>query len=244
MCGIVAVDIKDIASDQIESIKKVMIETEIRGKHASGISWFSEGKVHTIKAPKPISELLEEFDIYRCVDENNGHLQMIAHIRYSTSDLNNNQPIIEPIADEEGQLSFNNEGGVGEFSIVHNGIITQADPSTWGDLFGLGHTYSNNDSELVFNCFMNNVHPLKELPESSMAVATLNRLGHIHAFRNGSRPMWLTKTYNGMIASSTSDIITRSGLEYVDHYKSLAGVDYDLTNDADKVIVKDMEDLQ
>lgn len=243
MCGIVAVDIKDIASDQIESIKKVMIETEIRGKHASGISWFSEGKVHTIKASKPISELLEEFDIYRCVDENNGHLTMIAHIRYSTSDLNNNQPIVEPYMTDAG-LKFNNTGGVGKFSIVHNGIITQSDPSTWEDLFGLGQTYSNNDSELVFNALNSGLHPLKEFTESSMAVASINHLGHVHAFRNGGRPMWLTKTYNGMIATSTSDIITRSGLEYVDHYKSLAGVDYDLTNDADEVIVSDMEDLQ
>jgi len=87
MCGIVAVDIHDIASDQIETIKKIMIETEIRGKHASGLSWYSEGNVHTIKASKPISELLRDFDIYRCVDENDGHLSMIAHIRYSTSDL-------------------------------------------------------------------------------------------------------------------------------------------------------------
>ena len=69
MCGIVAVDINDISSDQIEEVKRLLIETEIRGKHASGISWFSEGKVYTVKASKPISELLEEFDISRCVGD-------------------------------------------------------------------------------------------------------------------------------------------------------------------------------
>tara|TARA_B110000285_G_C15137569_1_gene628186 strand:- start:926 stop:1657 length:732 start_codon:yes stop_codon:yes gene_type:complete len=243
MCGIFAADIQDIGSDQIESIKKVLIETEIRGKHASGISWFSEGKVNTIKASKPISELLEEFDIYRCVDDNNGHLKMIAHIRYSTSDAFNNQPIIEPRMNGE-ELEFNNEGGTGKFAIVHNGIITQSDPSTWNDLFGLGQTYSANDSELVFNAFTNGLHPLKEFTESSLAVASINHLGNVRAFRNGSRPMWLTQTYNGMIATSTSDIITRSGLEYSEHFKSIPGVDYDLTNASSKIIVKNMEDLQ
>ena len=32
MCGIVAVDISDISSDQIEEVKRVLIETEIRGR--------------------------------------------------------------------------------------------------------------------------------------------------------------------------------------------------------------------
>lgn len=245
MCGIVAVDIKDVASDQIESIKKVLVETEVRGRHASGISWYSMGNVRTVKASKPISELLEEFDIYRCVDENNGHLSMIAHIRYSTSDATNNQPIIAPVLGEDGEYKFNNEGATsGDLSVVHNGIITQSDPSTWEDLFGLGKTYSSNDSELVYNSFMNGFHPLEEFPEASMSVAYINRIGQVHAFRNGSRPMWITNTYNGSIATSTSDIITRSGLEHQEHFKSSAGVDYDLTNDSSKTIVADMEDLQ
>ena len=40
MCGIIAVDINDISSEQIEGIKRLLIETEVRGKHASGISWY------------------------------------------------------------------------------------------------------------------------------------------------------------------------------------------------------------
>jgi len=77
-----------------------------------------------------------------------------------------------------------------------------------------------------------------------MAVATINRLGQVHAFRNGSRPMWITKAYNGIIATSTSDIVTRSGFEYALHEKSIPGVDYNLSLGTKKVIVKDMEDLQ
>ena len=63
MCGIVAVDIQDISSDQIEEVKRLLLETEIRGRHASGISWHADGVVKTISAPVPISHLLKKFDI-------------------------------------------------------------------------------------------------------------------------------------------------------------------------------------
>ena len=227
MCGIVAVDINDISSDQIEEVKRLLIETEIRGKHASGISWFSEGKVHTVKASKPISELLEEFDISKCVGDNNGRLAMIAHIRYSTSDLDFNQPI-----------------GDEKFSIVHNGVITQSDPTLWHNEFRLGAPKGRNDSELIHMALVQGVHPLVRFDASSMAVATLSYKGHVRAFRNGRRPMWITELYNGAIATSTQDIVERADIEYVKQFKAVAGVDYNITADQVTVLVVDMEDLQ
>ena len=149
MCGIIAADISDISSEQIEGVKRLMIEAEVRGMHASGISWVSEGKIHTIKKSVPISELLKEFDIYRCVDENNGHLVLIAHIRYSTSSLEFNQPITDPIL-EDDQYSYDKVGNPGRLSVVHNGVITQSDPSLWNEEYGLGVPYGENDSELVY----------------------------------------------------------------------------------------------
>jgi len=230
MCGIVAVDIKDISSDQIESVKNILLETEIRGKHASGITWYSEvTKLNTIKKPVPVSELLNEFDLYRCVDDNNGHLAMIAHIRYSTSDLEFNQPIT---TDDN-------------LSIVHNGIITQSDPATWSDLYGLGKPTGKNDSELVLMALKNGEHPLIEFEDSSMAVATINKRGTVTAFRNGRRPLWITSLYNGYIATSTEDIVYRSGIEYSTMPdKAVPGVEYNLTHNSVDVIVEDMEDIQ
>ena len=229
MCGIVAVDIQDISSDQIEEVKRLLLETEIRGRHASGISWHADGVVKTISAPVPISHLLEKFDIERCVDENDGHLAMIAHIRYSTSDVEHNQPIIN--ADK--------------FAVVHNGIISQAEPATWNDLYGLGEPSSRNDSELILMSLEQGKHPLKLFPNASMAVATLTNKGKVRVFRNGKRPLWLTQTYNGWIATSTKDIVERAGVEFTHQSQAKAGVDYNLTHDSlDDIIVKDMEDLQ
>ena len=227
MCGIVAVDISDISSDQIEEVKRLLIETEIRGKHASGISWFSDGKVHTVKASMPISDLLQEFDIERCVGDTNGRLAMIAHIRYSTSDLDFNQPI-----------------GDEKFSIVHNGVITQKDPTLWHNEFRLGAPKGRNDSELVHMALVQGVHPLVRFDASSMAVATLSYKGHVRAFRNGKRPMWITNLYNGNIVTSTRDIVERAGVDYSAQIKAVAGVDYNLTLNKKTVVVVDMEDLQ
>ena len=227
MCGIVAVNIEDISSDQIEEVKRLLIETEIRGRHASGISWYSEGVVHTVKASKPISELLEEFDISRCVGDNNGRLSMIAHIRYSTSDLEYNQPI-----------------GNEKFSIVHNGVITQADPTLWHNEFRLGAPKGRNDSELIHMALVQGKHPLSYFQDASMAVATLSYKGHVRVFRNGKRPLWLTKVYNGSIATSTQDIVERAGVEHIVQSKATAGVDYNLTTNQHTFVVEDMEDLQ
>ena len=227
MCGILAVDIRDISYDQIKEVERLLIETEIRGRHASGISWFSLGRVRTVKASKPISELLKEFDVQTCADANNGHLAMIAHIRYSTSDLGYNQPICD-----------------GRFSVVHNGVITQTDPSKWDEMFNLGDPTTGNDSELIHMALKQDIHPLAEFTDASMAVATLSHRGHVRCFRNGKRPMWLTKLYNGAIATSTQDIVERAGVEYIAQSKATAGVDYNLTTDQMEFVVKDMEDLQ
>jgi len=243
MCGIIAVDINDISSEQIEGIRRLLIETEVRGKHASGISWYSEGKVQTIKRPLPISELLEEFDIYRCVDDNNGRLSMIAHIRYSTSNLEFNQPITAPLLLDD-QIHFDTMGNPGDFSIVHNGVITQSDPSLWNEEYGLGVAAGENDSELVFMALSEGKHPLKYFIDSSMAVCTINHLGHVRAFRNGKRPLWISRLYNGFIATSTKDVIERSKIEVNSIMKTEPGVDYNLTTDSNDIIVKDMEDLQ
>lgn len=243
MCGVIAIDIEDISSDQIEGIKKMLIETEIRGKHASGISWFSEGKVQTIKRPIPISELLEEFDIYRCVDDNNGRLAMIVHVRYSTSNLKYNQPITAPLIIDD-QVHFDTMGNPGDFAVVHNGVITQSDPSMWNEEYGLGVASGENDSELVFMALSEDKHPLKYFIDSSMAVCTLNNRGHVRVFRNGKRPLWVARLYNGFISASTQDIIHRSKIETNSVIKTKPGVDYNLTTDSNDVIVKDMEDLQ
>ena len=88
------------------------------------------------------------------------------------------------------------------------------------------------------------VHPLVRFDASSMAVATLSYKGHVRAFRNGKRPMWITNLYNGNIVTSTRDIVERAGVDYSAQIKAVAGVDYNLTLNKKTVVVVDMEDLQ
>jgi predicted glutamine amidotransferase len=186
---------------------------------------------------------MEVFDIYRCVDENNGHLSLIAHIRYSTSSLEYNQPITDPLLIDD-QFAYDILGNPGDLALVHNGVISQKDPNTWDKEYGLGSTVGENDSELIYLSLLNNKHPLDIFPDSSMAVAYLNHKGILKVFRNGSRPLWITRLYNGFIATSTEDIIKRSSVEYSHIFRTSPGVEYNLTSDTNEIIIKNMKDLQ
>lgn len=192
MCGIVAAHLDNVTNENIETIKKVLLETEIRGKHASGISWYDGKKLNYIKKPIPISELLQTFDLNDIVYDNT--IRMISHIRYSTSDIEYNQPI-----------------GDGTSYIVHNGVISQADSSLWQQLYGYV-CETNNDSELLYNEIKNNGDYLNKFKGCSASYAFIDSMGNIKYGRNSLRPQWKSDLPNGYIISSTKNILLRAGL--------------------------------
>lgn len=189
MCAIVGAYLKCPTESQIETLKEVFRESQIRGKHATGISWIDEkGILRTKKDAVPA----EEFEF---PDLNNLQtLRMIGHCRYSTSDLKWNQPL---------NLSD-------KLSIVHNGVVDQRAPEHWED-----HGFpieTANDSELIWRCAVSGEEPLRRFPEASMAVGELWDNGVLRFYRNGKRPLWMTTMLNGYIVTSTEDIALRSGL--------------------------------
>lgn len=192
MCGIVAAYLDDVTDANIETIKRVLLETEIRGKHASGISWYDGEKLNCIKKSIPISELLKTFDLNSIVF--NRSIRMIAHIRYSTSDIEYNQPI-----------------GDGTSYIVHNGVISQADPSLWEQLYKY-KCETRNDSELLYNEIKNNGDYLYKYKGCSASYAFIDSTGNIKHGRNSLRPQWKSILPNGYIISSTKNILLRAGL--------------------------------
>jgi len=195
MCGIVGIKLENITSEQLEKIPKLLIETEIRGKHASGISWFdySSNRIMQIKSGVPISELIKQFDFNACVFD--GNISMIAHIRYSTSDIHYHQPL-----------------GDKNLQIVHNGVITQEHPSKWKSIYGYD-CKTKNDSELIFHSLKNNKNIFEEFPDASISALSIDNFGNIKNYRNGLRPQWISKQPNGFFIGSTKDIFSRVGLE-------------------------------
>ena len=119
---------------------------------------------------------------------------MIAHARYSTSNIQYNQPIVGK-----------------SLAVVHNGVITQSDPQMWESQYGY-KCETQNDSELILRAVENGDNPLNKFPTSSIAALTLDGRGHLTYMRNSQRPLWMGKIGEGIVYASTYDILHRAGV--------------------------------
>lgn len=194
MCAVIGAALKSPTPEQLELVRNVFLESRIRGMHATGLSYVSNGKVVTLKEPVPSPEFTPLSDMEQFINED-GNLYLIGHCRYSTSDLRYNQPI---------QI---NE----KVSIVHNGVISQELPENWKDLYGY-ETETHNDTELINHTLEAGLNPLTEWADSSMAVIELHSDGMMIWYRNGKRPLYKTVLENGNIITSTKDIVKRAGI--------------------------------
>lgn len=181
MCGVIAISLQGVKPKELRLVRDLFLQSMIRGKHATGVSYIKDNILHTIKEPISADKFFEKHNPFDCLD-NDFNLTLIGHTRYSTSNLNYNQPIASD-----------------NISIVHNGVITQETSTEW-----------NNDSELILKSFMDNLHPLEEYPDASMAVCHMAaKHKYISFFRNGLRPLYYSQLDKGVIVASTSDILKR-----------------------------------
>ncbi len=220
MCGVIGVSLRDATESDITLVRNIFLQSMIRGKHATGVTYRKEGKLHTIKKPISADQFMEEHSVEDWVDRNDLHL--IGHIRYSTSDLRYNQP-------------FTN----GRTSIAHNGVISQ-DPDIWEY-----ETETKNDSELILRCLEAGDDPLDKYKHRSMAVVGLS-ITTLFAYRNPERPLWRSERTNGAVFASTRNILERSGLGDLHRCESMVKYSYEpcgLTIDNSRV-EDDMVDLQ
>ena len=189
MCSVIGAIIKEPRAEDFLMLHRLFLESKIRGMHATGISYVKHGKIITDKRPVPADEFPFNFPSY--VNED-GSLYMIGHCRYSTSDLEFNQPIA-------------NEN----LSVVHNGVITQELPEKWKELYGY-NCETKNDTELILHTAEDCISPLVRWKDSSLAVVELHVDKVIRFYRNGKRPLYLTSISNGCIITSTADVPKRA----------------------------------
>lgn len=188
MCAVIGTIVQNPSLKQLDMIKRVFLESKIRGMHATGLSYVKNNSIITLKMPVPADKFPFDFDSYLNED---GNLYLIGHCRYSTSDLEYNQPLSEM-----------------NKSIVHNGVITQELPQNWKELYGY-ECITKNDSELV----LRSEDPLTEFSHMSMGVCELKNDKTLRSYRNGKRPLYLTTFNNGCIITSTKDIPKRAGVD-------------------------------
>jgi len=186
MCGVVA--IHSNTQVDIKHFIEILKQSMIRGKHATGVAWHDTGVVKQKIIPKSAD----------CMELENIKTNMIiGHARYSTSDLNYNQPIY-----------------TNDIAVVHNGVITQENPKNWLQKYGYVCD-TKNDSELILRSWQANNQPLKEYFFSSMAVALidLRKEAKMVFFRNEQRPLWYCQSNGNTYIASTKNILVRSKID-------------------------------
>jgi asparagine synthetase B (glutamine-hydrolysing) len=187
---VVGAYIKNVCAQDLRLVKEVILESRIRGLHATGVSFLKAGRIQTVIQPVSALEFMRSFDLNSCVDGDD--LVLVAHCRYSTSDLEYNQPIYSS-----------------EVSIVHNGVITQELPENWESKYGYT-TVGKNDTELLLRSIEANKNPLIEWKDASISAVELHRDKKIRFYRNGKRPLYVSSLPNGVIVTSTKNIMDRA----------------------------------
>lgn len=185
MCAVVGAYSKDKVN--LELFQRVMLQSMIRGKHASGIAWNDNGKL----AYRVISESANFLE-FKNIKTN----MIIGHARYSTSDLNFNQPITSD-----------------KIAIVHNGVISQENPDTWKAIYGYDFK-TRNDSEIILRSYENKKHPLQLNGSIATIILDMTNKPTILFFRNEQRPLYYS-TDKDIYIASTKNILERSGFEHI-----------------------------
>lgn len=198
MCGIVGYSNTNVTDKDLDILKKVIIASRIRGMHASGISWWDGESIQSNIKPVPIDTLMDSLTLSNFkYGKYNKAISLIAHTRYSTSDIQYNQPLVGK-----------------RCAIAMNGVITQSPPETWLSTYGY-ECETNNDAELLLQALENRNAPFIEFPEASYAVVVLEPGGHVGAFRNPMRPLWRGVIGDGVVYASTYAILNIPGVRKI-----------------------------
>jgi len=206
MCAIIGYSCQQLSVPDIETIQKLFEESQIRGKHASGISYIDNGRVITKIAPIPGGEFIKTIDLNQFIGT---EFNMVGHCRYSTSDIKYNQPIAD-------------EG----LSVVHNGVITQEPFDKWTELFGYENFKTKNDTEILFKSIKDE-NSLSDFHDASIATCVLeSNPVTLSWYRNGKRPTSFYKKDKTIIISSTKDILLRSNLPLENIKATIGGTLY------------------
>lgn len=191
MCGILAFSGKNTAQNR-ELIVALMLQLSLRGTHATGIATVVNNQLRVVRMPVDAKTFFERVTL-DSPSNSNPDLKLIGHTRYSTSDLQWNQPVDN-----------------GYTALVMNGVISQEPPEKWPEAY---RPYSTrNDAEIALNASMKGHYGCYN---GSFAIAELQINGSLLVYRNAYRPMWAAcgPDQSWCVVSSTADSLLRCGLK-------------------------------
>ena len=190
MCAVIGIS-SDVIIERTE-IENLLNKSMIRGKHATGIAWIENNKLN-------YDIVKYSADKYKLPEINTK--MFIAHCRYSTSDLNWNQPMTDK-----------------NIALVHNGVVTQADHSKWESIYKLNFK-TKCDSEILLRHWLINIHPLHVEGSMSCIVLENDSIPKLHFFRNEQRPLYYAEHNNNYYIASTKDILKRCKIKNINKTK-------------------------
>jgi glutamine phosphoribosylpyrophosphate amidotransferase len=226
MCAVIGAILKDPRRADFDMLHRVFLESKIRGMHATGLSYVKANSIVTQRLPVSADKFPFNFESYLNED---GSLYLVGHCRYSTSDLEFNQPIANS-----------------KISVVHNGVITQELPEHWVEKYGYTCD-TKNDTELILKTLEANQSPLERWSDASLAVCELYVDKKLRVYRNGQRPLYLTSVPSGCIITSTWNIAERANVGgspvnlLMNHYTTF---DENLAMTIERVDIAGAKDLQ
>lgn len=185
MCAIIGFISDNPSQQAVDTLKKVFIESKIRGMHAYGYAAIQRGTLmeHKSNGLKSLLPTIEK------------PTRLIGHCRYSTSgdykDMNNNQPL-----------------RYGDEYLVFNGVIDMRTKAEMEAAYGIKMN-SDNDGEIMLQT-PNRTGLLK----SGITFSGLTLNSHALAFfRNEARPGYKATRFGATYIASTADILRRCLLE-------------------------------
>lgn len=189
MCGIVGFFSKNTNKEHISLLKRLLVESSIRGMHSYGISYVVEDSIETIKS-------LELKQIIESLPTSGG---IIFHSRYSTcygdyKNLINAQPI-----EVEGSIS-----------IAINGVISMKPKEEYEKEYDV-KCISDNDAEIFARALQKGITPNEflSMPCGSIAAVYIKN-NNIYAIRNNYRPLHWFNFKDSAYVVSTKDVVVRA----------------------------------
>lgn len=194
MCAIVGFISKNPNEKALITLKRLFIESKIRGMHAYGYAALQDGFVYNNKGNllKPVLDSIKQPNA------------LIGHCRYSTSgdykDMNNNQPIRHK-----------------EDYMVFNGVIDMRTKAEMEQAYQIKMN-CDNDGEIM----LQTENRLGFLQKDVSFAGIFLSGNKISLMRNENRPAYIGFKHDSVYIGSTKDIMQRaliSEIEAVEPYK-------------------------
>lgn len=190
MCSIVG--FAGVWEDQ--TIRKIMINSRIRGLHSFGYSYANNGQIITKK-------FLNYNTFIETICEEKPS-KFIAHFRYSTSGDWKNQDNNQPVS-------------AGNLSLVFNGVIDMRSKPEMEKHYRVSMN-TENDGEIALMKYQKSKEDMLDFigqAGRTFAGMILSSNGEAYAVRNNLRPLSFAENDNAIYYASTNDILRRSGLK-------------------------------